>query len=163
MIPPKNPVFTGFLRVFGHQIGHFCHRACTFLNLFRPVSTTRFTRLRRCPNRTTPRLHPACSRCCHVPAEPIGSPLPFQPMRLEGIQVGDIVEVDRLGRRFHALVTGNTSGGLSIQPLDRRISYRSCRAHDVVAHWAKRGRPRATDEPLEPSPLQLELDTTIRG
>jgi hypothetical protein len=68
-------------------------------------------------------------------------------MRLEGIQIGDIVEVDRLGRRFHALVTGNASGGLTIQPLDRRISYRSWRARDVVAgdvvaHWPKRGRPR---------------------
>jgi hypothetical protein len=84
-------------------------------------------------------------------------------MRLEGIQIVDIVEVDRLGRRFHALVTGNASGGLSIQPLDRRISYRTCRAHEVAAHWAKRGRPRATDEPLEPSPLQLELDTTGRA
>jgi hypothetical protein len=50
-------------------------------------------------------------------------------MWLEGIQIGDIVEVDRLGRRFHALVTGNAPGGLSRQPLDRRISYRSCRAH----------------------------------
>ena len=47
-------------------------------------------------------------------------------MPLEGNQIGDIVEVDRLGRRFHALVTGNASGGLSIQPLDRRISSRSC-------------------------------------
>lgn len=84
-------------------------------------------------------------------------------MRLEGIESGDIVEVDRLGRRFHALVVGNASRGLSIQPLDRRISYRSCRAYDVVAHWSKRGRPRPTNEPLEPSPLQLELDTTIRG
>jgi hypothetical protein len=83
-------------------------------------------------------------------------------MRLEGIQTGDIVEVDRLGRRFHALVTGNANGGLSVQPLDRRISYRSCRAQDVVAHWAKRGRPRSTNEQFEPSPLQLELDTTIR-
>ncbi len=83
-------------------------------------------------------------------------------MRLEGIQTGDIVEVDRLGRRFHALVSGPANGGLSIQPLDRRISYRSCRAHDVISHWAKRGRPRATEEPLVPSPLQLELDTTIR-
>jgi hypothetical protein len=83
-------------------------------------------------------------------------------MRLEGIQNGDIVEVDRLGRRFHALVTGNASGGLSIQSLDRRIGYRSCRAHDVIAQWAKRGRPRATNEPLEPSPLRRELDTTIR-
>jgi hypothetical protein len=83
-------------------------------------------------------------------------------MRLAGIESGDIVEIDRLGRRFHALVTGNAPGGLAIQPLDRRISYRSCRAHEVLAHWAKRGRPRPTDEPLEPAPLQLELDTTIR-
>jgi hypothetical protein len=85
-------------------------------------------------------------------------------MRLEGIQIGDIVEVDRLGRRFHALVTGSADaqGGLGVQPFDRRVTYRSCRAHDVVGHWAKRGRPRATSEPLEPSPLQLELDTTER-
>jgi hypothetical protein len=83
-------------------------------------------------------------------------------VRLEGIQTGDIVEVDRLGRRFHALVTGTAQGRLSVQPLDRRVTYRTCRAHDVVAHWAKRGRPRPIDEPLEPSPLQLELDTTLR-
>jgi len=50
-------------------------------------------------------------------------------LRLKGIQIGDIVEVDRLGRRFHALVTGNAAGDLSVQPLDRRISYRTCRAH----------------------------------
>jgi hypothetical protein len=83
-------------------------------------------------------------------------------MRLEGIRTGDIVEVDRLGRRFHALVTGSAQGGLALQPLDRRITYRSCRAHDVLTHWAKRGRPRATDQPLEPPPLQLEFDTTDR-
>jgi hypothetical protein len=84
-------------------------------------------------------------------------------VRLEGIQTGDIVEVDRLGRRFHALVTGANQGGLAIQPLDRRITYRACRAHEVLAHWAKRGRPRVTDDPLAPSPLQLELDTTPRS
>jgi len=83
-------------------------------------------------------------------------------MRLEGIQSGDIVEVDRLGRRFHAIVTGNTPSGLALEPLDRRITYRNCRAHDVIGHWAKRGRPRATTEPPEPSPLQLELDATVR-
>jgi hypothetical protein len=83
-------------------------------------------------------------------------------VRLEGIQAGDIVEVDRLGRRFHALVTGSAGGGLAVAPLDRRVSYRSCRAHEVVAHWSKRGRPRATEEPLEPTALQLEFDTTVR-
>jgi hypothetical protein len=34
-------------------------------------------------------------------------------MRLEGIQTGDIVEVDRKGRRFYALVTGPAPGGLA--------------------------------------------------
>ncbi len=84
-------------------------------------------------------------------------------MRLEGIEAGDIVEVDRLGRRFHALVSGNAPGGLAIQPLDRRVSYRSCRAREVVAHWARRGRPRVSEEPLAPQVLQLELDLTVRG
>jgi hypothetical protein len=84
-------------------------------------------------------------------------------MRLEGIETGDIVEVDRLGRRFHALVAGNAPGGLSIQPLDRRVTYRSCRPRDVVAHWSKRGRPRSTSEPLAPEVLQLEFDLTHRS
>ncbi len=79
-------------------------------------------------------------------------------MRLEDIRAGDIVEVNRLGRRFHALVGGSTDGGLSIEPLDRRVTYRTCRPHEVMAHWAKRGRPRAGSERIEPSALQLELD-----
>jgi hypothetical protein len=79
-------------------------------------------------------------------------------MRLEGIQTGDVVEVDRGGRRFHALVAGPSPGGLALAPLDRRISYRSCRSREVVGHWARRGRPRTSGEPLRPSPRQLELD-----
>ena len=79
-------------------------------------------------------------------------------MRLEGIQAGDIVEVDRNGRRFFALVTGSAPGGLAVQPTDRRVNYYSCRSRDVVAHWAKRGRPRQTEEPLRPSPRQLQLE-----
>jgi hypothetical protein len=79
-------------------------------------------------------------------------------MRVEGIRAGDIVEVDRLGRRFHALVGETADGGLSIEPLDRRVTYRTCRPHEVRAHWARRGRVRASSEPLGPSPLQLELD-----
>jgi hypothetical protein len=83
-------------------------------------------------------------------------------MRLEGIETGDIVEVDRLGRRFHALVSGNALDGLSIQPLDRKISYRTCRAREVMGHWSKRGRPRTSNEPLKPEIHQLELDLTRR-
>ena len=72
-------------------------------------------------------------------------------MRLEGIQAGDIVEVDRNGRRFHAIVTGSAPGGLTVQPTDRRVNYYTARSREVVGHWAKRGRPRATTEPLKPS------------
>ncbi len=79
-------------------------------------------------------------------------------MRLEGIRAGDIVEIDRKGRRFFALVTGTAPGGLAVAPTDRRISYRSCRSREVIGHWVKRGRPAETSEPLRPSPRQLQLD-----
>jgi hypothetical protein len=79
-------------------------------------------------------------------------------MRLEGIQTGDIVEVDRGGRRYHAIVTAPAPGGLALAPLDRRVGYFSCRSREVVGHWARRGRPRLSSEPLQPSPRQLELD-----
>lgn len=88
-----------------------------------------------------------------------GSPLPLAEMRLEAIQAGDIVEVDQRGRRFHALVTENVQSGLLIEPIDRRISYRSCRARQVLTHWAKRGRPRQGAEAPEASADQLELES----
>ena len=40
---------------------------------------------------------------------------------------------------------------LDLQPLDRRLTYRRCGAHEMVGHWAKLGRPWSTAEPLEPS------------
>jgi hypothetical protein len=79
-------------------------------------------------------------------------------MRLEGIQTGDIVEVDLRGRRFYAIVTAPAPGGLAVAPIDRRINHYSCRSREVIGHWAKRGRPRASSEPLRPSPRQLEID-----
>jgi hypothetical protein len=79
-------------------------------------------------------------------------------MRLEGIETGDIVEVDHNGRRFYAVVTGPSRGGLSLAPTDRRVNYYTCRSREVIGHWAKRGRPRQTAEPLKPSPRQLQID-----
>jgi hypothetical protein len=83
-------------------------------------------------------------------------------MRLEGIQTGDIVEVDHKGRRFYALVIGPAPGGLALQPTDRRVNHYSCRSREVVGHWIKRGRPRTTTAPLQPSERQLEMDLEIQ-
>ena len=55
----------------------------------------------------------------------------------KGIAKGDIVEVDRKGRRFHAFVTAihqRESGrfDLDVRPLDSRISYRRATVREVV-------------------------------
>lgn len=78
-------------------------------------------------------------------------------MRLANVLVGDIVLVNRKGRVFHAVVTGTELRGLAVEPIDKRVSYRSCGSHDVVGHWARRGRPQAGDAELRPTEHQLSL------
>jgi hypothetical protein len=60
----------------------------------------------------------------------------------KGIGKGDIVEVDRKGRRFHALVTGIQQDPkgyhhLELRPFDRRVSYRTATVRDVVTIWRR--------------------------
>jgi hypothetical protein len=54
--------------------------------------------------------------------------------------------------------TGQAPGGLALRPTDPRVNHYSCRSREVINHWAKRGRPRQTSEPLLPSPRQLQID-----
>lgn len=63
----------------------------------------------------------------------------------KGIGAGDIVLIDRKGRRFHALVTEleQLESGrfeLLVRPLDSRISYRSASVREVVEVWRKARR-----------------------
>ena len=63
----------------------------------------------------------------------------------KGIGPGDIVEVDKKGRRFHALVVelDQVESGrfhLSVRPLDSRVSYRQATVREVVAVWRRAGR-----------------------
>jgi hypothetical protein len=54
------------------------------------------------------------------------------------IQPGDIVEVDKNGRRFHAVVLEKQAGILSrIRPIERGITYTTATAHEVVVHYRK--------------------------
>lgn len=61
----------------------------------------------------------------------------------KGLAPGDIVEVDKKGRRFHALVEGleqQGSGGrfeLELRPLARGVSYRRATVREVVGVWRR--------------------------
>ena len=60
----------------------------------------------------------------------------------KGIGAGDIVEIDKRGRRFHALVTEleQLDSGrfeLTVRPLDSRISWRTASVREVVEVWRK--------------------------
>jgi hypothetical protein len=60
----------------------------------------------------------------------------------KAIGAGDIVEIDKKGRRFHALVTELVQGEsgrfeLDIRPLDSRVSYRTATVREVVGLWRK--------------------------
>ena len=63
----------------------------------------------------------------------------------KGIAAGDIVLVDKKGRRFHALVTELEQTGtgrfeLCLRPLDSRISYRTATVREVIGVWRKARR-----------------------
>ena len=60
----------------------------------------------------------------------------------KGIGPGDIVEVDKRGRRFHALVKEleQLESGrfeLVLRPLDSRITYRTATVREVVTVWRR--------------------------
>jgi hypothetical protein len=66
----------------------------------------------------------------------------------KGIGAGDIVLVDKKGRRFHALVTElqQLDSGrfeLVLRPLDSRVSWRVASVREVVDVWRRAGRPAA--------------------
>lgn len=60
-------------------------------------------------------------------------------MRLQNVRPGDIVLVDKKGRKFHGEVRGRTSDGkgLRFQPLQNNISWREASAHEIDELWRK--------------------------
>ena len=89
----------------------------------------------------------AQDRLIDIPSE-AAPQAPPEPARLtsKGIGPGDIVLLDKKGRRFHALVTEleQLETGrfeLCIRPIDSRISYRSASVREVEQVWRKSRRP----------------------
>jgi hypothetical protein len=60
----------------------------------------------------------------------------------KGIAPGDVVEIDKKGRRFHALVKDIEQDAkgfhqLIVHPFDRRVSYRHATIREVVTVWRR--------------------------
>jgi hypothetical protein len=60
----------------------------------------------------------------------------------KGIAPGDVVEIDKKGRRFHALVKQihqDPKGfyHLDLQPFDRRVSYHHATVREVTVVWRR--------------------------
>jgi hypothetical protein len=92
------------------------------------------------------------------PAATSGPPevAPAPRVTSKGIAVGDIVEIDRKGRRFHALVEAieqRESGrfDLAVRPLDGRSTWRSATVREVVGVW-RRARGGASRPEPEAAP-----------
>jgi hypothetical protein len=80
-----------------------------------------------------------------VDVEVAAEPVPEPRATSKSIGAGDIVLVDKKGRRFHALVTELEQTGtgrfeLGVRPLDSRISYRTATVREVVGVWRKARR-----------------------
>jgi len=79
-------------------------------------------------------------------------------VRTAPIEPGDIVEVDKKGRRFFALVLGfDRDGTVRIEPVCRGVSWRSAGARELVRHWKKAARRRGARDPTQ-NESQLDLD-----
>jgi hypothetical protein len=79
-------------------------------------------------------------RLIDVPAAP--APEVVRRTTSKGIGAGDIVLIDKRGRRFHALVTEleQLESGrfeLAVRPLDSRISYRTASVREVLEVWRR--------------------------
>ena len=78
-----------------------------------------------------------------LPPEPEGEQPRVQRVSSKGIAPGDIVEVDKKGRRFHAIVTSIEQGDsgrfdLEFRPINRGITHRTATVREVVGVWRKR-------------------------
>jgi hypothetical protein len=87
------------------------------------------------------------ARLLDVPPDPEAGSAPEEPRRTtsKGIAAGDIVLVDKRGRRFHAVVTEleQLESGrfeLALRPIDPRISYRSATVREVEDVWRRARR-----------------------
>ena len=76
-----------------------------------------------------------------LPPEAPAEPRPHR-VTSKGIAPGDVVEIDKRGRHYHALVKDihqDPKGyyHLDLQPFDRRVNYHHATVREVTAVWRR--------------------------
>jgi hypothetical protein len=89
-------------------------------------------------------------------------------VKLAYMHPGDLVEVNKGGRRVYGKVVEIRDGVVAFEPLCRGISYRLASAREITCHWRKTGRrgPGPGDEPDAPVPRAVsrsQLSLRIHG
>jgi hypothetical protein len=72
-------------------------------------------------------------------------------MNTTGLREVDIIEVDKKGRIFWAMVTGTEGREIQFRPLDRRITYRCCTAREIIGRWGANTATRARHSRVDSS------------
>ena len=85
-------------------------------------------------------------------------------MRLSRIQAGDIVQVSKGGRRFHAHVQGIRGGVVHVAPIERGITYRHASAREILDVWHRRlARVAPNEYEPEPAPEVSRAQLSLAG
>jgi hypothetical protein len=69
-------------------------------------------------------------------------------VKLAYIHPGDLVEINKGGRRIYGRAIEIHDGVVQFEPLCRGVSYRHASAREITSHWRKTGRrgPGPADE-----------------
>jgi hypothetical protein len=65
-------------------------------------------------------------------------------MKLAQVQPGDLIEVDKRGRRMFGRVVEIEDALVRFEPLCPGISYRHASSREIIGHWRKAGRRSAS-------------------
>lgn len=69
-------------------------------------------------------------------------------MNTASVKAGDVVYVNKKGRKFHAIVRERVGKTFHLAPIERNISYLSCSSREIEMAWHKsRQKSRVKSNP----------------
>ena len=81
-------------------------------------------------------------------------------MKLAPVRPGDLIEVDKRGRRMFGKVVEIEGAVVRFEPLCPGVSYRHASSREIIGHWRKAGRRESPEAgPREQLELRVGSET----